>query len=365
MLRALLLSGAALLALGHDEYHRPRGEGAAAEVAARELEPEYWAAEAFEGIARRLRDGANERVADRVVMFLGDGLSVPTLAAARALRGQRQGRSGEEEQLAYERFPVTGLAKTYCTDAQIADSACSATAYLCGAKGNRGPSASARACGAGTAAPPAPNITCTPSPPGRWPTAATSVGIVTTTRVTHASPAGAYAHTAARDWESDADLLADCGHADPAARQADIAMQLMNSYPGNNFKVILGGGRREFRPNTTIDEEGASGRRLDGRDLIEEWRARRAAAGVSHAYVWNRTELLRAVEDPPEYLLGLFGASHMRYEAEARAAGADEPAGRDDGGGHRAFPRLALLETIALSDAVERADALLPRDARS
>lgn len=62
-------------------------------------------------------------------------------------------------------------------------------------------------------------------------------GIVTTTRVTHASPAGAYAHTAARDWESDADLLADCGGEDPARRQEDIAMQLINSYPGNKFKV--------------------------------------------------------------------------------------------------------------------------------
>ncbi|KAI8439710.1 hypothetical protein MSG28_013404 [Choristoneura fumiferana] len=268
----------------------------------------------------------------------------------------------------------------------IADSACSATAYLCGAKGNRGTvGVSARVrrgdCGAAPAEHHVHSIAAWALADGR------DVGIVTTTRVTHASPAGAYAHTAARDWESDADLLADCGHADPAARQADIAMQLMNSYPGNNFKVILGGGRREFRPNTTIDEEGASGRRLDGRDLIEEWRARRAAAGVSHAYVWNRTELLRAAEDPPEYLLGLFEASHMRYEAEARAAGADEPTlaemteaairvlsrnprgfflfvegGRIDHAHHDSFPRLALLETIALSDAVERADTLLPRD---
>lgn len=33
-----------------------------------------------------------------------------------------------------------------------------------------------------------------------------SVGIVTTTRVQHASPAAAYAHVASRDWYSDADL---------------------------------------------------------------------------------------------------------------------------------------------------------------
>ena len=31
-------------------------------------------------------------------------------------------------------------------------------------------------------------------------------GVVTTTRITHATPAGAYAHTANRDWEHDGQL---------------------------------------------------------------------------------------------------------------------------------------------------------------
>ena len=35
------------------------------------------------------------------------------------------------------------------------------------------------------------------------------MGVVTTTRVQHASPAGAYAHTVNRNWYSDADLSAD------------------------------------------------------------------------------------------------------------------------------------------------------------
>lgn len=33
-----------------------------------------------------------------------------------------------------------------------------------------------------------------------------STGIVTTTRVTHATPACAYAHSANRNWESDGDI---------------------------------------------------------------------------------------------------------------------------------------------------------------
>lgn len=53
--------------------------------------------------------------------------------------------------------------------------------------------------------------------------------------MTHASPAGAYAHTAQRDWENDAELAAECAG---AAGQRDIAHQLVHSYPGNQFKVI-------------------------------------------------------------------------------------------------------------------------------
>lgn len=59
-------------------------------------------------------------------------------------------------------------------------------------------------------------------------------GIVTTARVTHASPAGAYANTANRDWENDADVRAD--QHDPELCR-DIAYQLVHTYPGNQFKV--------------------------------------------------------------------------------------------------------------------------------
>ena len=38
---------------------------------------------------------------------------------------------------------------------------------------------------------------------GKW------TGIISTTKITHATPAAAYASTAERGWESDADLAAD------------------------------------------------------------------------------------------------------------------------------------------------------------
>jgi hypothetical protein len=52
-----------------------------------------------------------------------------------------------------------------------------------------------------------------------------SVGIVTTTRVQHASPAAAYAHSVSRSWYSDADIPSS------ARRQGcvDIATQLVTN----------------------------------------------------------------------------------------------------------------------------------------
>ncbi|KAG7311925.1 hypothetical protein JYU34_001347 [Plutella xylostella] len=391
-LLVLLLAAAAAAAAAPrdaDGYHpsgaaqlRSGDDAGAPEPGPAERRADYWHAEAQAALAARLAAPEPPRAARSVIMFLGDGLSVPTLAAARALQGQLQGRPGEEARLAFETFPVTGLAKTYCVDAQIPDSACTATAYLCGSKGNLGTvgvsgGVPRGACAA--AADPALQVQSLAA----WAMAAgRSAGLVTTTRVTHASPAGVYAHSAERDWESDADIPAECRREHGA--QADIAHQLVHSFPGNRLKVILGGGRREFLPNSTVDEEGARGRRLDGRDLVGEWRADKRARNASHSYVWDRAGLLAAPADD-DYLLGLFESSHMQYHAEADAA--REPSlaelteaaiarlsrnprgyflfvegGRIDHAHHDNLPRLALLETLQLSEAVARAARLAAPD---
>lgn len=58
-------------------------------------------------------------------------------------------------------------------------------------------------------------------------------GLVTTTRITHASPAGLYAHTSERNWESDADVPEEC----LTLGCRDIAYQLVMNNPGRRFKV--------------------------------------------------------------------------------------------------------------------------------
>ncbi|KAG7253869.1 hypothetical protein CRUP_033938, partial [Coryphaenoides rupestris] len=63
-------------------------------------------------------------------------MGVSTVTAARILKGQMEGRSGEETVLAMDSFPYLALSKTYSVDKQVADSASTATAYHCGVKAN-------------------------------------------------------------------------------------------------------------------------------------------------------------------------------------------------------------------------------------
>ena len=57
----------------------------------------------------------------------------------RLLKEQRLRDAGEEMTggLRFEDFPHLALVRTYCADHTVADSACSATAYLGGVKGNK------------------------------------------------------------------------------------------------------------------------------------------------------------------------------------------------------------------------------------
>lgn len=58
-----------------------------------------------------------------------------------------------------------------------------------------------------------------------------ATGLVTTTRITHASPAGNYAHTSEREWESDGSMSMS------SSSCTDIAYQMVYDEPGKNCKV--------------------------------------------------------------------------------------------------------------------------------
>lgn len=101
------------MVFANDRYHpEPRGPRASF-VPQSEFARQYWENDAQEAIRKLKHSGYGRSVgkARNVVMFLGDGMSIPTVNAARALLGQRNNKTGEEAQLSFEAFPTVGMSK--------------------------------------------------------------------------------------------------------------------------------------------------------------------------------------------------------------------------------------------------------------
>lgn len=130
-----------------------------------------------------------------------------------------------------------------------------------------------------------------------------SVGIVTTTRITHATPAGAYAHIASRDWEVYDGKVFGKKEADEGC--TDAAAQLVDDHPYIN--VIFGGGRQYFLPNTVDDYAGAGrkGSRIDGRNLIDDWENKMKERNLLHKFVWNADGIRSIDASKVDYAFGL------------------------------------------------------------
>ena len=315
----------------------------------------------------------NVRQAKNVILFIGDGMSIPTITAARILEGQERGADGESNRLAWETLlPHVALSKTYTNDAQVADSAPTATAMVAGVKSNNGTIGVTQE---------VVNDNCA-SQKGHEVTtifesaeaAGYATGIVSTARITHATPASAYAKTAQRDWENDSQLSDEAR----AGGCKDIAAQLVDWPAGNGFEVILGGGRANFMLESQADPEKAdkTGARADGRDLVAEWQAKYNDA----AYVWSNAGFDAIDGTATGHLMGLFEQSHMQYDADRNDGPDGEPslaemttkaidvlaqydngfvlmveAGRIDHGHHAGNAYRALEDTVALDAAVEAA----------
>ncbi|GAB3354018.1 alkaline phosphatase [Lysobacter tyrosinilyticus] len=336
--------------------------------------PRQW----YEDGARAAHDGAALRPIDRsaknVILFVGDGMGLSTVAAARILEGQLNGHKGEENSLSFERFPYVSLSKTYSVDGQTSDSAPTMSAMMTGIKTNQGvlsvtqnvrynDCASARGQGVATLLEMSEAM-------------GMATGVVTTARLTHATPAATYAHSPNRDWESDAELTAEA----KANGCKDIARQLIEFPFGDGIEVAMGGGRSYFLPNTSTDPEdtGSKGRRKDGRDLGAEW-----ASKPQSAYVWNKAQFDAIDPRSTRHVLGLFERSHMEYEYDRPLDAGKEPslaemtskaidilnasgkkgyflmveAGRIDHAHHAGNAFRALTDAVELSDAVRMAQS--------
>lgn len=323
--------------------------------------------------ARSWFPGGPER-ARNVIIFVGDGMGVSTVTAARILEGQLRGERGEENSLSFEQFPHLALSKTYTVNQQVSDSAPTMSAMMTGVKTLDGVLSVAG------------NITAQEPSAQKVVAAAQetllelaekaglATGIVSTARITHATPGATYSHTAARDWEADTDRPA-------GATVPDIASQLVDRFGkggiGDGIEVVLGGGRAKFLPRSATDPEdsGAKGARGDGRNLVKEWQRK-----FGGQFVFDQKGFDAIDPDRTTHLLGLFERSHMEFEADRKQDTAGEPslaqmttkaisilsrnpkgfflmveAGRIDHGHHAGNAYRALTDAIALSDAVRAA----------
>ena len=261
-----------------------------------------------------LGSAAAETAPRNVILFVGDGMGVSTVTAARILDGQNRGQPGEENYLSFERFPHLALVKTYNVDAQVPDSAGTMTALVTGRKARVGvlsvdPSVAYGDCEGALGNP---LTTLLEEAEQR----AYRTGLVTTTRITHATPAAAYAHSADRKWEYAAVMPENA-----RGKCKDIARQLVEFPHGDGVDVLLGGGRGVFLPVEQKDPEDAeaTGHRRDGRDLIAEW----LAAGEGRRFVFDHDGLNALGADGQ--VLGLFEVSDMAHEADRLADAGGEP----------------------------------------
>ncbi|KQN79702.1 alkaline phosphatase [Duganella sp. Leaf61] len=304
--------------------------------------------------------------AKNIIFFLGDGMGPTTITAARIYK------YGEDGSLTMDTLERTARIKTFSADAQTTDSAPSMAAYMTGVKMNNevismsaetvatNPGRDANGnlgvnnCAAtnGTAAP---TILELAKAKGK------AVGTITTTELTHATPATAWSHICNRN------------------AQYHIAAQLVpggagfNTALGDGVDVLMGGGRNHFTPYGAGNTTG----RADGRNLLTEL----AAKGYTVAA--NKTEMNAATG---KKFIGLYSTrSHLEYELDRTATpplgeGASQPSlaemtvkamdllaqntngyflvvegGRIDHALHGTNAKRALTDTIAFDDAIKAA----------
>ena len=322
--------------------------------------------------------------AKNVILFVGDGMGISTLTASRIMAGQMEGKSGEEGLLSFEEFPYSAQIKTYNVDAQTPDSAGTMTAIISGVKTDVGVIGVNENIERGECATVAGNELITATELAEIKGLAT--GVVSTARITHATPAATYAKSADRNWEDVSDMPADAveaGCEDIASQLVNFEKNLEARFVGTDvdgLEVVMGGGRRHFLPkdaafNSADAVSEVEGDRTDERDLTAEWQE----MYPDGKYVMDQAGFDTLNADSKR-VFALFNESHMQYEADRANDVAGEPSlsemtgkaidilksnekgffltvesGRIDHGHHAGNAYNALNDTVEFAKAVQTA----------
>ncbi len=254
-------------------------------------------------------DSASSGEKKNVIFFLGDGMGTTTLTAARIYS------VGEDGDLTIDTLPETAFVKTFSNDAQVTDSAPSMAAYMTGVKMNNevvsmsadtvavapgadattGVSKSVNKCGAA-------NGTAVTTLLERAVAARMATGVVTTARLTHATPAATYSHVCHRDTEYE------------IARQAVPGGAGFNAALGNGVDVLMGGISQYWVPFNASGSAAEKKGRPDGRHLVNEMKAK------GYAFTTDKTTFDAIPVTATTKVLGLFDQAfsqgHMSYDLD-------------------------------------------------
>ncbi|QQY79554.1 alkaline phosphatase [Keratinibaculum paraultunense] len=268
-------------------------------------------------------DKDSQKPVKNIILLIGDGMGESHITLGRILKGS---------ELYMDSMPYNGTVSTHPLPQEekwVTDSAAAGTALATGVKTYNG------YISVDKNKKPLETILEKSQKNGK------SVGLVTTTRITHATPAVFASHNADRDAEN------------------EIAEEMIE----HKVNVLLGGGKRHFIPKTK------GGKREDNKNLIEK------AKQYGYKYVETVDDLNKINKGK---ILGLFNLTHMNYEIDRDKS--KEPSlsemtakaieilnnekngfflmvegGRIDHASHANDPATTALDVIAFDDAVKTA----------
>lgn len=254
----------------------------------------------------------NLQAQKNIVLFIGDAMGTAYRDSSRIVSQSTAGRFREgwfDDLQQMDKMPVTGMAMTYSLENIVPDSANTASAWANGNKTVNGalnvfPDNNDFRYVAANQQATKQFVIDNPRVETLWQYLKRrhnyKTGIVTTSDVTDATPAGQGGHT----------LLRGLGF--------DIARQYVDGSvnQGNQFDVIMGGGLERFTART-------AGNSSDTRNLVTELQ------GAGYTYVQNRTALnALPANNAPDKIIGLFRTGNMNvaYDKLGLVRPTDEPA---------------------------------------
>ncbi|VAW67360.1 Alkaline phosphatase [hydrothermal vent metagenome] len=201
-----------------------------------------------------------------IILMIGDGMGAEHRRVARLIH------KGESAELAMDRLAVKGQVRTSAFNGVLTDSAAAATAMATGQKTANG------VIGLSPQLNHLENIIQAAQSRGK------ATGLVTTTQITHATPAAFVAHTGSRK------------------NMSEIARQIGSS----EVDVLMGGGEIYFLPDGDKGCFEKKGVRKDKLNLIKMLQS------SGYTYVCNQAALEKLNARSPQRLLGLFAPEDLK-----------------------------------------------------